>query len=149
MSLIKILYMDWFVLPMAVYISFGFVFLFYKGFDSTDRKKLLKRMTKVIVIILTLFYFIIPVPASVQHEYIENTHNLIKNNSNATLIHIQTVQVNYCFLPYLPAITYFQFKRAYLNDYEDIFQRKNGVLGGSISDHRIAPASEICKTNFM
>ncbi len=149
MDLVRILYVAWFVLPMALYISFGPVLLLYMGFGPDDRKHFLKRMAAVIFIMLFLFYVAIPVPQSVQGQFIKDVNNLVDNNSDVSLNHIKLAQSKYCQFPYLSAIVYFQFKRAYLDDFDDTFQRQRGVSGGPIGDSRIAPASEICKTDFM
>lgn len=140
--LVKMLYADWFIILMLVYMSIAPLFMIRKHIPNA--KKFFIRLLSVVTAALLSFYFMFPVPVSVQEQEVEFVHNLKNNNDKAVTINMQYWLSNHCNSRYLQGYQYFMFVKAFRKDFDATMDAQKMVSLGGIEDRDNYKGSYIC-----
>lgn len=123
--MLDILYVDWFVILFALYMASAPFLLMRKTIPNA--KSFFRKLLISIIAVLFLFYFVIPVPLSVQEKRVRSVHNLIENNKQAIKLNMQYWLSNQCESKNIKAYQFFMFEKAYQKDSEATFKLQKGL----------------------
>ncbi|MDC4147482.1 hypothetical protein [Acinetobacter baumannii] len=128
----KILYMDWFLSLLVAYFVLGTAYLVFKYLTPNLYKARVVQIYGVItIVLLLLFYFVIPVNSRVQADFVKNVYDFKKNN-HAEMFVLKN-ELTKC-KGYLNSYQYFKLKKAYYKDVENTSEKNGFIRGGSLID---------------
>lgn len=140
------LYASWFVFPTILLLIF-LVFMLVRGW-LIDKKKAFSILGAVCVITIIAFYFIIPVPFAVQAKEVKVIKNFLANNNEASNVNMQLWKEVNCSGGYLKGYQYFEFQRAFRNDFNITLERNGMVAFGQIDAESTSKENELCKVTL-
>lgn len=134
MAAIELMYVGWYMPLIMLYMALIFAYLVFRvlGGGRVLDSRISAPIALMVIAACGVFYFLLPVPGSVQQKMKDSIVFLKDNNGNPELKSLQLALSVKCEKKYLNAIDYFQIKDAYLKDFEEVFEKNKMVNLGII-----------------
>lgn len=145
-AMFGIVYADWFIILMLLYMAIAPLILLRKSIPNA--KGFFKKNIIGFLVLLFGFYFIFPVPLTVQEKEVEFVHNLVDNNDKVVKVNMQYWLSNQCNSNYLKGYQYFMFKKAFKKDFDATMDMQKMVNLGGIQDRGNYKGSYLCSLKF-
>lgn len=123
-----VLYQKWFFFIMLLYVAIAPVYLLRNRI--ANKKRFLIQLGAITSVVLVLFYFVIPVPSSIQNKEIKFIGSIKKSNPDATFVHTSLALSKYCGNSRIKAYQYFLITDALVDDI-NLTIDKQGYFNGA------------------
>lgn len=140
----KVMYAAWFFPLLIMYLAVAPTYYIYRKLPihTIYSKTALYLLIGTVTVYLLLFYFIFPVPAKVQHDFLSQLKGLQESNEGFNSINTMLTKKEVCRDGRLNGFEYFMLEKS-LNDDVDILMKKQHSVMFS-TDHTNTNAIKIC-----
>lgn len=147
MEIVKILYLDWWIPLILIYIVVAVAYLCFKNMLISKNEKLpgFGFITSLIVPICAIFYFLIPVPESIQTNLIKKIYLIKEYNDDPNFSYLNIKINQYCDSKNINSFEFYQLKESYLKDVDVIFEDKKYMNLGKIGKKIDFKEKNICE----
>ncbi|MCK4085090.1 hypothetical protein HCY52_14845 [Acinetobacter radioresistens] len=123
-----LLYQKWFFFIILLYLAIAPIYLLRNTIPN--KKQFVMRLAAITSIVIVLFYFVIPVPSSIQNKEIKFIGSIKKSNPDATFVHTSLALSKYCGNSRIKAYQYFLITDALVDDI-NLTIDKQGYFNGA------------------
>ncbi|MFL1616220.1 hypothetical protein GHT89_16620 [Acinetobacter baumannii] len=130
--LIGMMYGDWFIILLYMFLGISPLILLRP--KILNQKRFFSILFGVVSLVLILFYFVIPVPDSVQEREIKFIQGFKANNNAPKMLNLELAMEQVCGAGYLKAYQYFILVNAFRLDSEIAFKSQKILTFGGNED---------------
>lgn len=145
--MIELLYTDFFFAMALTFMAGALTYLVMKYQFSINAKSM-KLFAATILFGLFLFYFVIPVPATVQAGFIQIVREMKQDNKAFKPLYTQAAQRELCSDGYLNAYRFFLIKEGYWKDFDAALEKQGSLMLPLSKDHSEVSPQKICDTKL-
>lgn len=139
---VGMIYGEWFILLLFLFLAISP--LIYLRSKIQTPKVFFSWLFGGLLTFLVFFYFIIPVPDTVQQREIGFIKNFQTENESPALFNLERVMENECGSSYLKAYQYFLMINAFRADFDITLNSKKVVSMGSVNSDKNHSETKLC-----
>lgn len=146
---VRILYADWFIPIILVYIALALNYLFVRSLSNTTHYQIFKRHLTIhfiiFLIFLILFYFFIPVNSKIQNDFVNTVENYEINNKEFNGVFFRLNLIYFCEDAVINSYEYYSLKKALRVDFQNAFDKQKTFVVSPIDTSQNNTLKNICE----
>lgn len=142
----KVMYAVWFFPLLLMYLAVAPTYYIYRKLPIHN-KTALPLLIGTVTVYLLLFYFVFPVPAKVQHDYLSQLKGLQESNEGFNSINTMLTKKEVCRDGRLNGFEYFLLEKSLNDDVDMLMKKQHSVMFST--DRTNTNAIKICNEDIV